>query len=229
MMTMLPVSLVQGAATEVEQLYRAVKSDLTTVQQTVQLRAPTIALVSGLEEERGFRELIRRVGRERAEGQRFGQKFDVRRFSTESEAAALCAHVCGAFEDWVYALFREPDALSRPGNTHLYGLLCKVRCRWKTRLADILSHGFGYDVQRQTDDDRCFLSGCYFAATGSSAARQGFVKAVIDKIVDENELIEWNDRALAENRRYRRLAAVGYVTAAALLIATIAVMAYPLF
>jgi type VI protein secretion system component VasK len=225
-LTLLPVDVLQVPPGEAEEVARALKGDLSTIHDTLQLRTPTIATVAGLEEDRGFRELIRRVGRERAAAQRFGQKFELRRYATQEDMEALSAHVCGTFEDWIYALFREPDALNRPGNTQLYRLLCTVRCHWKTRLANLLSHGCGYDPQRQPDDERCFVSGCYCAATGESSDRQAFVKAVIDKLVEENELVEWTERAWREQRRYRRAAAVGYTLAAVLAGLTVVAVVY---
>jgi len=224
-LTLLPFASLQAAPAEVEQWHQAIKNDLTMLRQTLQLRLPTIAMITGLEDEPGFRELVRRVGRERAMLQRFGHKFDVRRFATREELAALNAHVCGTFEDWIYALFRERDALSYPGNTRLYGLLCKVRCHVGMRLGDVLSQGFGFDPQRQADDERTFFSGCYFAATGASSDRQAFVRGVLDKLVDENELVEWTASALREHRRYRRWAVAGYALAAILLVGTLGVLA----
>jgi len=220
-LTLIPFSYLHATPAEVEPLQRAIKSDLTTVQQTLQLRAPTIAMVTGMEAEQGFRELVRRVGRDRAVRQRFGHKFDVRRYASREELAALTAHVCGTFEDWIYALFRERGALSHPGNTHLYGLLCKIRCHVTMRLADVLCQGFGYDPQRQSDDQRTLFSGCYFAATGDSSDRQAFVRGVLDKIVDENELVEWTEQAQRDYRRYRRWTVAGYAVAALLLALSI--------
>ncbi len=224
-LTLLPFAALQAAPAEVEQWQQAIKNDVTILRQALQLRLPTIAMITGMEDEPGFRELVRRVGRERAMLQRFGHKFDIRRAATREELAALSAHVCGTFEDWIYALFRERDALSYPGNTRLYGLLCKVRCQVGLRLGDVLSQGFGYDPQRQADDERTFFGGCYFAATGASSDRQAFVRGVLDKLVDENELVEWTAAALRDHRRYRRWAAVGYTLAAMLLVGALGVLA----
>ncbi len=114
-LALLPLTTVQGSPREVDELQRAAKSDLRTIGRTLELRCPVTALVVGLEQEAGFRELVRRVGRDRAAVQRFGQRYDVRSQATAEEMNALCADVCGAFEDWVYTLFREQGALSRPG------------------------------------------------------------------------------------------------------------------
>jgi hypothetical protein len=206
---LLPFEAVQAGPQSVEELQRAVKSDLTTAQRELQLRSPVSALIVGLERERGFRELVRRVGRERAATQRFGRRFDVRTLPTPDELRNLSAHVCGAFEDWIYTLFREQGSLSRPGNTRLYSLLCKVRCTLKPRLSGILSDGFGYDARIAPDDDPIPFSGCYFAATGETPDRQAFVRGVIDKLIDEQEQLEWTSRALRSELRYRRLAVLG--------------------
>jgi hypothetical protein len=220
-LTVLSFGLLQAGRREAEELERAVKSDLTTIQRTLQLRCPVTALVAGLEREQGFRELVRRVGRERAAVQRFGKGYDVRAVATVPEMMNLSSHVCGAFEDWIYTLFREQGALSRPGNTQLYSLLCKVRLYLKHRLSEVLGAGFGYDPAQQAGDQPVMFSGCYFASTGETEDRQAFVKGVFDKLVDEQEYVEWTQRALRSDRRYRWAAYIGLATAATLVIALV--------
>ncbi|MCH8830632.1 MAG: hypothetical protein IID45_13730 [Planctomycetes bacterium] len=204
-LTLLPFESIEASVTDAEELEKAVRSDVMTVQRTLKLRVPVVALVVGLEEERGFSELVRRVGRERAAVQRFGRGFDVRSFATAEELEAFGAHVCGAFEDWVYTLFREHDALMRTGNTRLYGLLCKIRCNLKDHLTEILANGFGSDAKRHPGDDFVLFSGCYFAASGLTEDRQAFVKGVFDKLEEEQEEVEWTRHALSDDRRNRWL------------------------
>ena len=216
-LTLLPFQLMQSSPVEVEELQRAIKSDLLAIQRELRVRCPVTSLVVGLDRETGFSELVRRVGPERAVSQRFGRRFDVRTLAQRNELTIYCEHVCGVFEDWVHTLFREQQALTRPGNTRLYSLLCKVRCNLKTRLAEILVGGYGYDERQFTEDDPFLFSGCYFAATGETPDRQAFVKGVIDKLIDEQEYVEWSQQALIANRRYRRLAIVGFLISAALL------------
>jgi hypothetical protein len=194
----------------------------------LELRCPVTALVVGMEEEPGFRELVRRVGRDRAAVQRFGQRYDVRSVATPEEMNSLCAHVCGAFEDWVYTLFREQGALSRPGNTQLYALLCKVRLTIKHRLATILAGAFGSEAHQAADSPVLF-SGCYFAAIGPTEDRQAFAKGVFNKLLEEQEQIEWTPRAMRHNRRYLRAAYLGFAIDAALLIALGAMIADRMF
>jgi hypothetical protein len=209
-LTLLPLAAIQGGARDAQELQRAVRADLTTLQRTLAVRCPVTALVTGMEEEPGFRELVRRVGRERAAVQRFGRGFDVRTQPTGEALSALCEHVCGAFEDWVYSLFRETGVLTRPGNARLYHLLCKVRCYLKAPLGEILTGGYAYDPQLHAADEPLLFSGCYFAATGSAEDRQAFVRGVFDKLADEQEDVEWTARALRNERRYLTAAYVGF-------------------
>lgn len=217
-LALLPMPAIQGSIREAEELQRAVKSDLRTIDRTLELRCPVTALVVGMEQEPGFRELVRRVGRDRAAVQRFGQRYDLRSVATAEEMYSLCAHVCGAFEDWVYTLFREQGALSRPGNMQLYSLLCKVQLSVKNRLAEILAGGFGYDPQHTTEPPVLF-SGCYFAAIGETEDRQAFAKGVFNKLIEEQEQVEWTPRALKANNRYLWLAYTGLILDAALVAA----------
>lgn len=216
--TLLPFELIQAGQEEAVELQRVIRSDLSTLQRGLEVRCPVSALVVGMERERGFLELVRRVGPDRASAQRFGKRFDVRVTPSPEELEALSAHACGAFEDWVYSMFREKGALSKSGNTRLYGLLCQVRRHLQTRLADILAGGYGHDAQQHRDTEAMLFSGCYFAATGSQPDKQAFVQGVFEKLPEEQESIAWTARALADERRYLRLAYLGMLIASGLVV-----------
>ena len=97
---------------------------------------------------------------------------------------------------------------SRPGNTQLYALLCKVRLTVKHRLSEILAGAFGYDPHRSQENPVLF-SGCYFAAIGTTDDRQAFVKGIFNKLNEEQEQVEWTPRAMRNNRRYLWAAYLG--------------------
>jgi len=222
-LSLIPVESIHSTAAEMDEQQQAIRADLATLQFATQLRAPITALIVGLERERGFRELVRRVGKERAASQRFGRKFDVRAYPTKEELAALSSHVCGAFEDWAYALFREENALTRPGNMRLYELLSKVRCGWKTRLTELLAGAYGCETGQSARRDSLLFSGCYLAATGDTPDRQAFAKGVIDKLKEEQELVEWSREAVAGNRRQATMANFGML-ATLFLLASLVIM-----
>ena len=94
-LVLLPLGAIEAGPREVAELQRAVKADLTAAQNELKLRFPATALVIGLEEDRGFEELVRRAGPERARSQRFGHRFDVRAEATPPQLAALCANQRG--------------------------------------------------------------------------------------------------------------------------------------
>ena len=205
-MVLLPYETFEAAPQDVEEIERAIYSDLTTLQRTLELRCPVHAVLTGFEKEPGFRELMRRVGIERTVTQRFGNRFDIRSSATSDELSSFCAHVCGTFEDWVYALFREENVLSRPGNSRLFALLCKVRSELSSRLAGILSGGFGHKPGLQPHDLPFLFGGCFFAAIGQTKDQQAFIRGVFDKLEAEQEGVEWTPSALRRDRRTRWLA-----------------------
>jgi len=90
-------------------------------------------------------------------------------------------------------------------------------------LTNIITTGFGQDSEKNPSADSLLFSGCYFAATGDNDDQQAFVKGVFDKLVDEQEELEWSRAALAKHRRYQRLAYVG-ITLDVLLAASLAGM-----
>lgn len=186
----------------------AATADLRVLHRAFQLRFPVNVLVSGLEDELGFQELVRRVGQNDAAARRFGKGHDIWKTPLAEQMEALCAHACGAFEDWAYSLFRKDDALrKKTGNERLYLLLCKVRGRVQMHLEKVLAEGFGYDPDKQEDVVPPLFGGCYFAATGEREDRRAFVAGVLrDKLFDTEADVEWTDEAILEDQRHHRWA-----------------------
>lgn len=216
-LTLLSFPVLQWSSASGPQVQRAMKEDLRALQRAVEVRCPVTTLVVGLEEETGFRELVRRVGRENTRNNRFGHGYGVWNPPTAENLAALVAHACGAFEDWVYNLFREKNSLSKPGNARLYALLCKVRRDLQNRLANVLVAGLAVDADKGAAAEPLLFSGCYFAGTGVQDDRQAFVKSVFDKLPDLQEDLEWTEAALAREQRLRRGALTVWLIDAVLL------------
>lgn len=213
--SMLQLEAIHGTPEEMDELKNAIHADLEAIHYATQVFAPVTTLIVGLENERGFRELIRRVGKEKSTMQRFGKKFNVQVLANPHSLASLSAHVCGAFEDWCYFLFREEKSLSQTRNTRLYELLAKVRLSWKSQLGEILSKTI---ARRDTANKRPFIySGCYVAATGSTPDRQGFVKGFLEKLGDEQEFVEWTEASLRADAWRKRFSGLGFLVSLALL------------
>lgn len=205
----------------------SVRRDLTTVRESARICSPVTVLVTGLEAEPGFAELVRRVGIDRAKTNRFGRGFDIWTPPTAESLEALTSHACGAFEDWVYDLFRQRDAWGKPGNAKLYQLLCRVRSQIHLQLQNVLIHGLASDLGERKNNTRSELfAGCYFAATGESSDRQSFVKSVMEKMIQLEEELEWTDEALRSDRWYNGLANTLLALNACCLLALIGMLAY---
>ncbi len=212
-LVLIPLATVRAGPRENVELPLAIRADLETVQDQLGMRFPATAFVVGLEDDRGFEELVRRIGPQRAATQRFGHRFEVRSDAVPGQISTLCARIVGVFEDWVYAIFRERGSIARPGNSHLFGLLCQVRTELQPRLMRILAGGFGRDPQSSDDGRQVAFNGCYFAATGRTEDRRAFVRGVFEKLVEEQNQVEWTSRTQANNRRYRRLGWLGLCVA----------------
>jgi hypothetical protein len=204
-LSLLPFGLIGRSVPESQEVQRAAKRDLAILEKELLVRCPVTAMVAGMEEHNGFQELSRRVGRERAEKQRIGHSFQLTNPPLPERLDALASHACGAFEDWVYLLFREKGSLSKPGNTKLYSLLCKIRRDVQNRLANILALGFGRDPDEKSEEQGMFFGGCYFSATGQSEDRLAFVHSVLDKLPEQQEELAWSDRAIRQDQNLQFL------------------------
>lgn len=222
-LALLPYNVIQWGRLEAIEIQKAVQTDLNTLAAAMRLRFPVTALVTGMERESGFRELVRRVGAERARLQRFGKGFKVWDQTSPEQLGALCAHACGAFELFIYELFRERDSLTgpekSPGNRKLYSLLGKIRRDFQSRLDGILVVGFAHDSERPSREPPLLFGGCYFAATGGTEAGQAFVQSVFERLLEEQEELEWSPAAIREDAWFRRLAYAGFALDAGLLAA----------
>jgi len=220
-LTLLPYNVIQWGRLEALEIQKAVQSDLATLAAALRLRFPVTALVTGMERESGFRELVRRVGAERARLQRFGKGFKVWDQASPEQLGALCAHACGAFELFIYELFRERDSLTAaeksPGNRKLYSLLGKIRRDFQSRLDGILVEGYAHDPDRGSREAPVLFGGCYFAATGGTEPGQAFVQSVFERLLEEQEELEWSPGVIREDAWFRRLAYGGFAFDAALL------------
>ncbi len=202
-LVLLPFQLVEQAP---EQFQALVQRDLAVVRDHLKLRFPVTVMVHEMEREPGFRELVRRVGVERAKIQRFGKGNDVWTPPTVNRLEAVAKHACGAFEDWSYMLFREHDGLRKPGNSKLFSLLCRVRGDFVQNLERILAYGFGHNPnssKNESDVDGLMFSGCYFSATGETEDRQAFVHSVLKKLAEQEAELSWTAAAVAEDEKYQ--------------------------
>lgn len=229
MLTLLPLQSVRDILIA-KDMPDAIRRDMAAVRDATKLSCSVTTLVTGMEGEPGFSELVRRVGTSRSKNSRFGKGFNVWNQPNSENLEAVAGEACGAFEDWVYALFREEGGLNETGNGKLYSLLCTIRSELRTRIRNILIRGFSCETADGGNEARPELfGGCYFAATGDTADQQAFVRSALDKLTQLEEELQWTDEALAEDQRCHQIAQAALFFNGLLLITLILLIASTYF
>ncbi len=216
LVTLIPFDLSRVGTLQLSAIAQSARGDVSTVQETLGVRVPVTALLIGLEQDKGFTELTRRL-QPGLLSRRLGGRFDLRSRPTPAELNIHSDRLCDAFEDWVYRLFGFDDAIARQrGNRKLFALISRIRHELKPRLRIVLGHAFGCDADPKdaSSQDAFFFSGCYFAASGAETGRPAFVKGVLrDKLIDEQSQVEWTHGAVRGGRWIRLLVVVGWLIA----------------
>lgn len=200
------------------QLSTVLREDATRMIEASNLHAPMALLIIGLDDEMGFIELTRRVGESRARDNRFGHGFNHQAPLEAGQLSILAKQACGAFEDWIYELFRHPEALGRTNNDKLYSLLCKMRSEVQPRVVELVTSLSGACVP--SGGRGPLLCGCYFGAAGGSRMRQAFVRSVFAKLLELEEDLEWSDNAWKKEIAFHKVVS-GMLIINALLVVTI--------
>jgi hypothetical protein len=222
-LSLLPFHLILSSDAQSVELQKSIRSDIDLLQTGLKLRCPVSVVVGGMESESGFRVLARRIGRDKVKASRFGKGNDsLWTPPTPENVEAIARHACGAFEDWVYHLFSTADGLTRTDNGKLYSILCLVRTELQERLTNLLCGAYGRDEDKE--EDAMLFAGCYFAATGAEDDRQAFVKAVFEKLVEQEEQLSWTKPAVEENDRYLKLTRIGHTLNLGLIVALVVML-----
>jgi IcmF-related N-terminal domain len=219
-----PFALFRRGIEQVRDLAQATRQDLRTIQRTAQMRCPAISLIGGMEHEAGFGELVRRVGAAPALEQRVGSKFEPWNPATRERLELLAELACDNVELNVYELFRKPDGYNKPGNSKLYGLLCRTRTGFQEVLKEFLSKAF---AQQSQDESPMLFAGCYFAATGEVEALRGFLKGVLaDRLLERQDDLQWTDAALRQDASYENWAKAGMLVSGLLVLGALGMYFY---
>ncbi|MCS7469522.1 hypothetical protein NZK35_22955 [Stieleria sp. ICT_E10.1] len=216
--TLIPFELSRVGPLQLSAIAQSARSDIETIQQTMGVRSPVTAVIVGLEQDKGFIELVRRL-QSGLLSRRLGGRFDLRSRPTPDELNTHSDRLCDAFEDWVYRLFSREDGLAQQrGNRKLYALTCKIRHELKPRLRMVLGQAFGCESSEESaggdKDDSFFFSGCYFAASGATTGQAAFVKGVLkDKLIDEQSKVEWTPESRRKQRLLTTFTVIGWIIA----------------
>jgi hypothetical protein len=210
--------------------------DLAAAREVLQLRYPTFALVCDLEDARGFADFRRSFTPETLKKGRIGQRLPLVPDIDPAEVPGLLERgvqwigqtVLPAGIIKFLRLDTPPpgDPRATPSaatshNRNLYMLLNQVYQRGP-RLARILGRGLpGGSGQAAAEplDALPLFGGCYLAGTGRTPQDQAFVPAVVQRLIDGQSNVSWTGAALAEDARYKRWTAFGYMGMAGVVVA----------
>ena len=200
-MSFLPQHLITLSEECAADLGRAAEADARSLRTSLGLRAAVVVLIGGMEQESGFRELVRRLGKDIALRNRIGKGNNELWSDTTSELLeSLGRLAAGAFDDNIYSLFRKDSDLEEIGNTKLYKLLCMSRLRINDRLTSLLQHA--YATQEKDLALSLPILGCYFAATGDREDRRAFAASVFDRMLKQVDEPAWHPEVRASDGRY---------------------------
>ncbi|QDU61526.1 hypothetical protein Pan216_23870 [Planctomycetes bacterium Pan216] len=180
------------------QLADSAKLDMEVLEQGLGVKCFSIAVFTGIEESEDFTAYVERLAAKEVE-RRCGCSFPP---LVEPERADFdSAHhwLLDYFERQVYKLFR--DGLGHPSNGKLFRLLETLR-KSRSNFVRILTNAFPQDVA-----DPFYFGGVYFAGMGDvGSVSRPFIDGVIAKVHRESDdVIGWNQDAIARDQRYTRL------------------------
>lgn len=223
LLTLIPFELVESASGQVQS---AAQKDMAILRDELKVRCSNTVVVTELEKEEGFQELIKRVGAEKCREFRFGKGCELWSAADEERLKAVAVHASGSFEDWTYMLFQEADALKHRYNSRLFRLLCRIRGKFSDNLQQVLAHGFGFDPRTEGHlaYEQFLFGGCYFAAAGGRSGQHAFVKSVFQKLQQQEGELEWAPAARRLERHYQMLGSMFALLGGAALAATIAMI-----
>lgn len=223
LLSTVPFETIQSSSA---QLQVAAQKDLAVLREELMVRCGNTVLITDMESEEGFQELINRFGPQRSRDFRFGKGSELWSPPDADRLSAISAHASGAFEDWIYILFQDVEALKRRYNSRLFMLLCKIRGQFSRSLADFIARGYGFDpaTEPHLAYEQFLFGGCYFAATGNDPSRQAFVRSVLMKLIEQDGQLEWAPAARRHEQQYQFASNVAVLIGLASVIAIAAML-----
>jgi hypothetical protein len=195
----------------------AICVDLRILGANLELQFPVICLMTELQREPGFLEVMRRTGVANSTTGRLGRRYELGALAGSRELQNFARLLQHELEVRIYRLFGEQDVLKRPGNRELFELLCRMRSEIARPLAKLITTAFAENAGERPDAIPFHFAGCYIAATGGPTDERAFGPALVQRLIEVQDHVQWTD--LAQTRsRWQRTLAVG-VWAVVLLLA----------
>jgi type VI secretion system protein ImpL len=181
----------------------SIRDDLRTIQRILKIRCPVFALFVEMETAPGFAEFIRRMSQPLRQS-RCGFAVPSSQAFTGDLVQRGLTWMSGWFHGWALSLMSD-DLLNQGGNSRLLCLDLEFR-RYRKRFRSLLETA----LTTPRESEPVLFRGCYFVATGPDAEAQAFSSGLLrgarGRLFAEQMATEWTAEAIADDRRYRRLA-----------------------
>jgi hypothetical protein len=187
----------------------AIRDDLRALSCNLDLRFPVVCLLTEIQRESGFPEVMRRTGSEATAIGRLGRRYDLGLLAGRTELERFARILRNELEVRIYRLFGHIDVLKRPGNRDLFGLLCRTRSQIARPLTQLLTTAFSELPSERPEEIPFYFAGCYVAATGRESDQRAFGPALLPRLLESQDHVEWTRAGLARGRSHRRWQVLG--------------------
>ena len=194
----------------------AIRDDLRTLGANLELEFPVICLLTELQREPGFLEVMRRTGLEKAGAGRLGRRYEFGALAGTRELQSFSRLLQHELEVRIYRLFGEQDVLKRPKNRELFELLCRMRSEIARPLSKLITSAFSEIPGERPEEIPFHFGGCYVAATGGAPDQRAFGPALIQRLIEIQDHVQWTRLGQLGHRWQRRLAVAAWVAVALL-------------
>ncbi|TWT42820.1 hypothetical protein KOR42_46240 [Thalassoglobus neptunius] len=187
---------------QARKLAPAVRIDLETIHESLHLQFPVTVAFSELDSLPGLKEYMIRVERIQPgiRQSRAGSRFATGAVIDASSMDWLLDRSMNWFRGWTYTAFSAD--INAKDNLKLFHMLCSIRER-RDAMTVLLRESFS-----QLTEPECRLAGCYFFATGEGATEQGFIRGVLDRMVETEGDVAWSPdlaHTISRNKTYSNL------------------------
>lgn len=195
-------------ADQAKKLAPAIRGDLETLHESLQVQFPVVVVYSELDSIPGLKEFMIRLERVQPgiRQSRAGSRFATGHKIDESSVDWLLDRSMNWFRGWTYTAFATD--INCKDNLKMFHLLCVTRER--RRAMGVLLRDSFY----QLTDPETRLAGCYFFATGEGSTEQGFIRGVLDRMIETEGDVAWSPdlvQSVSRNRFYSTLFIAGSV------------------
>ena len=225
-LTLLPYGMIYRSEPDSSEIHRAVSKDLGTIRSMLKVRCPVTAAVVGLEEERGFRELMRRVGSERPAAANRALVHGLKSAAIRTARSPGSPCLRGVRRRCLQPVQRARCACKSPAIPGSLRLLCTIRSRVQNRFGQDPQAGLCQRLRSARAARRLAVRRLLLRRDGRGEDRRAFIKAVVDKLLEQQEELKWTPEMLREDARCQLFAQLALVFDTLLLAGLIGVVMY---